>query len=408
MRLLFVTDNFPPEVNAPATRTYEHCREWVKAGVDVTVITCAPNFPEGRVYDGYKNKLISRESVDGINVIRVWSYIAANEGLVKRSVDYVSFAISSFLTGITVKADVIIATSPQFFAALSGRWLSFWKRSPWVMEVRDLWPESIKTVGAMEQGWLLNFFEKMELSLYKSAKRVIPVTDSFKRNMISRGVPASKICVIKNGANLKLYKNQESDKELKASLGLDDKFVIGYIGTHGLAHKLDFILNCARVLEDKSIHFVFIGAGAKKDELIELSKELTLKNVSFLDSVPKQDVWRYISMIDAMVVPLKKSDLFKTVIPSKIFETAAMSTPILLGVDGEARNIIENYGAGLYFEPENETEFLKALGKIKQDRNLYQSLQQGCLSLARDFDRTVLANRMLQELEQIGLKNTKP
>lgn len=407
MRLLFVTDNFPPEVNAPATRTYEHCRAWVKAGVDVTVITCAPNFPEGRVYEGYKNRLIFRESIDGIKVIRVWSYITANEGLFKRSVDYFSFAISSFLAGITIKADLIIATSPQFFAALSGRWLSFWKRKPWVMEVRDLWPESIKTVGAMEQSWLLSFFEKMELNLYKSAKRVIPVTDSFKRKMMSRGIPENKICVIKNGANLKLYKNQESDKKLKTSLGLDNKFVVGYIGTHGLAHKLDFVLNCAQVLEDESIHFVFIGSGAKKDELIELSKELALDNVSFLDSVPKQDVWRYISMIDVMVVPLKKSDLFKTVIPSKIFETAAMSTPILLGVNGEARDIIEGYGAGLYFEPENEEEFLNALGRIKEDRNLYQSLQQGCLHLAKGFDRELLANMMLQELKKIELENTK-
>lgn len=398
MRILFVSDNFPPEVNAPATRTYEHCREWVKAGVDVTVITCAPNFPEGKLYEGYKNRRISRQDMDGIKVIRVWSYIASNEGIFKRTIDYFSFACSAFLAGLFVKSDLIIATSPQFFAALSGRWLSFFKRTPWVFEVRDLWPESIQTVGAMKEGLLLKFFEKLELRLYKSAKKIIPVTESFKEKMIARGVQEDKIKVIKNGANLDLYKNQPKDKELEARLGLTDKFVIGYIGTHGLAHKLDFIIKCARLLQDENVHFMFIGAGAKKNELIELNSDLKLTNTTFLDPVPKKSVWRYISIIDSMVVPLKKSELFKTVIPSKIFETAAMTTPILLGVDGEARLIVEKYQAGLFFEPENEQSFVKAVLRIKHEEGLYAQLQQGCASLVKDYDRKTLAKKMLSEL----------
>lgn len=398
MKVLFISDNFPPEVNAPATRTYEHCREWVKAGVDVTVITCAPNFPEGKLYEGYKNKLISKEEMNGIRVIRVWSFIAANEGRLKRSIDYFSFAISSYLAGLTVKTDLIVATSPQFFAALSGRWLSFFKRIPWVMEVRDLWPESIRAVGAMKEGVVLKFFEGLELRLYKSAEKIIPVTESFKDYMIERGILEEKIKVIKNGANLELYQNQDKDKELESRLGFKDKFVIGYIGTHGLAHKLDFIIRCASLVQNEDIHFIFIGAGAKKKELIELHNELKLTNITFLDPVPKEDVWRYISIIDAMVVPLKKSDLFRTVIPSKIFETAAMSTPILLGVDGEARLILEEYEAGLYFEPENQESFIEALLKIRNDQRLYAQLQQGCLSLVKDFDRKILAQEMLSEL----------
>lgn len=401
MKLLFVTDNFPPEVNAPATRTYEHCREWVRAGVDVTVITCAPNFPEGKVYKDYKNKLISRETVDGIKVIRVWSYITANEGLLKRSIDYVSFSISAFLAGLTVKTDLIIATSPQFFSAVSGRWLSFFKRKPWVMEVRDLWPESIKTVGAMKEGRLLRFLEKLELRLYKSAKKVIAVTDSFKENISLRGIPAEKIKVIKNGANLELYKKQEPDRVLRQELNLEGKFTIGYVGTHGLAHKLDFILSCANELSDQNIHFVFIGSGAKKQELINLSAQLDNRNVTFLDPVKKQEVKRYISIMDAMVVPLKKSNLFKTVIPSKIFETAAMGTPILLGVDGEVRSIVEKYEAGLYFEPENRIEFIQVVNQMRDDKVLYGKLQDGCLALAKAFDRKELANRMLLELKNI-------
>lgn len=147
MKLLFLTDNFPPEVNAPASRTYAHCKEWVNNGVDVTVITCAPNFPQGKVYKGYKNKLYQTENMDGIKVIRVWTYITGNEGFIKRTLDYISFSVFAFGAGLFQKFDLIVATSPQFFTALCGRTLSFWKRRPWVMEVRDLWPESIKTVG---------------------------------------------------------------------------------------------------------------------------------------------------------------------------------------------------------------------------------------------------------------------
>ena len=171
MRILFLTDNFPPEVNAPASRTYEHVCEWRKAGHEITVITCFPNFPKGKVYDGYRNKWKQIEWMEGIKVIRVWSYIAENKGFLKRTLDYISYSITSFLAGLCEKTDIIIATSPQFFTALSGRTLAFWKRKPWIMEVRDLWPESIKTVGAMKNNLFIRYFEWEEMRCYKSAKK---------------------------------------------------------------------------------------------------------------------------------------------------------------------------------------------------------------------------------------------
>lgn len=399
MRLLFITDNFPPEVNAPATRTYEHCKEWVSNGVDVTVITCAPNFPQGKVYEGYKNKLFSTEEVDGIKVVRVWSYITSNEGFLKRTLDYISFAKTSFFAGLFIKTDIIVATSPQFFVALSGRWLSFFKRKPWVMEVRDLWPESIKTVGAMKEGFLFRYLEKLELSLYRSARKVITVTDSFKLNLVERGIDKSKISVVKNGANLELYDSSKRDDLLKKELNLKDKFVLGYIGTHGLAHKLDFIINCAQDVDDEQVHFLFVGSGATKKSIEQQAEKQKLQNVSFIDPIEKKDVWRYISILDAMIVPLKRSELFKTVIPSKIFETSAMEVPILLGVDGEARSIIDHYHAGLFFEPENKESFLNALNQIKSDKKFMIDLKAGCKRLAKDFDRKKLAAKMLAELK---------
>ena len=396
MKLLFITDNYPPEVNAPATRTYEHCRRWVEQGVQVTVVTCAPNFPAGKVYPGYKNKLYQKEYVDGIEVIRVWSYITANKGFAKRVLDYLSFALMAFVVGLFRKFDLIVATSPQFFTTWAAWALSIIKRRPWIFELRDLWPESIKTVGAMRQGRLIDFLEKIELGLYRHASLVIPVTDAFKKNLVNRGMNEEKLKVVTNGANLELYAGREQDNALRRELGLDGKFVVAYIGTHGMAHSLDFIVESLAKLDDKEIHFLFIGDGAMKSAVVERASQLELTNVTFLNPIPKEEVPRYLSICDASLAPLKKSDTFKTVIPSKIFEASAMEKPTLLGVEGQAQEIIETYSAGLCFEPENSSDFLDKTVRLKTDRQLYLRLQQGCRSLAADFDRRVLADRMLE------------
>lgn len=363
----------------------------------MTVITCAPNFPKGKVYDGYKNKLYQTEVMDGINVIRVWSYIAENKGFFRRTLDYISFSVTSFLVGLFVKCDIIIATSPQFFAALSGRTLSFFKRKPWIMEVRDLWPESIKTVGMMKDNLFIKYFEWQEKRCYRSAKHIVVVTDSFKKNLVARGIDAEKISVIKNGANRELFSPMEKDQAIISELGLEGKKIIGYIGTHGMAHRLDFILKCAKNMENKNdYHFLLIGSGARKEELLRLKEEKDITNVTMLDSVPKTEVNRYISILDLALINLRKSDLFKTVIPSKIFENAGMEIPILMGVEGEAQEIIERYGAGLCFEPENEEDFNRKLNELLTNDTLYAKCKEGCRKLSVDFDRKKLAERMLQ------------
>lgn len=399
MKILFLTDNFPPEVNAPATRTYDHCREWVKAGAEVTVITCVPNFPKGKVYEGYKNKLYQTEMMDSIKVIRVWSYIVANEGFLKRTLDYISYSVTSFFAGLFVKADLIVATSPQFFTALSGRTLHFWKRTPWVMEVRDMWPESIKTVGAMKDNAFIRYFEWEEMRCYKSAKKIVMVTDSFKKKLISRGIPAEKISVVKNGVNKDLFAPMPKDEALLDELGLKGKKIIGYIGTHGMAHKLDFIIRQAKEMEGKNdFHFLFLGNGAERGNLLKLKEELNCTNVTMLESVSKQEVKRYISILDVCLINLRKSELFTTVIPSKIFENAAMAIPILMGVEGEAQEIVESYGAGLCFKPEDAEDFKAKLAQL-QDPETYESCKRGCLKLADDFDRKVLAKKMYEILQ---------
>lgn len=400
MRILFLTDNFPPEVNAPASRTFDHCKEWIKAGAEVTVITCNPNFPQGKVYEGYKNKWFKQEEMmEGIRVIRVWTYIVPNVGFLKRTLDFISFSISSFFAGLFVKTDIIVATSPQFFTALAGRTLHWWKRKPWVMEVRDLWPESIKTVGAMKNNLFIRYFEWEEMRCYRSAKKIVVVTDSFKRKLIERGVDEQKIFVVKNGVDKSLFKPMKKDVDIVKQLHLEGKTVVGYIGTHGMAHKLDFILNCANDLKnDKSLHFILMGGGAEKENLLRMKEELKVDNVTMLDPVPKLEVHRYISVLDVCLINLKKSPLFTTVIPSKIFENAAMGIPILMGVEGEAQQIIERYHAGLCFEPENEDDFIKKLNFLIQ-KGVYEECKNGCLALADDFDRKKLAMQMLNILE---------
>jgi len=403
MKILFITDNFTPEVNAPATRTYEHCKEWIKdKDVKVTIITCTPNFPHGRVYDGYKNRLYQTEYIDGIKVIRVWSYITSNSGFVKRVLDYISFGVMAFFVGLFQKHDVIIATSPQFFTTWAAWGISKIKRKPWIFELRDLWPESIKTVGAMKQGKVIDILEKIELGLYKSCNKVVAVTDAFKTNLISRGIDSSKVEVVTNGSNVELFYPRETDTNLLNELKLEDKFIVGYIGTHGMAHSLDFIMNSIGKIKDEKIHFLFIGDGAMKKTIVDIANGLKLTNVTFLDPITKEDIPKYLSICDVSLAPLKKEDNFKSVIPSKIFEASAMLKPTLLGVEGQAQEIIEEYNAGLCFEPENENDFIEKLYVLKNDATRYNEIQSGCKKLASDFDRKLLAHKMLEII-----KNTR-
>jgi len=407
MRILFIADNFPPEVNAPATRTFEHCREWIKFGADITVITCAPNFPQGKIYSGYRNNVYSHEKIDGIKVIRVWTYITRNEGFLKRTLDYLSFGATSFIAGLFFKADIIIATSPQFFTTWAAFGLSKLKRVPWVFELRDLWPESIRSVGAMSGNKIFDFLERIELFLYRNANMVIALTDAFKRNLISRRIEEKKIRVVTNGSNIDLFKPQRKDPDLLGQLGLNGKFVVGYIGTHGMAHGLEFIVDSISDIIDEEIYFLFIGDGAKKKDVVERAERLGLKRVTFLSPVAKEEVPRYLSVVDVMLVPLKKSETFKTVIPSKIFEAAAMQKPILLGVEGQAQEIVEKYNAGLCFEPENRKDFLDKITRLKSDSLLYRGLQGGCKDLAADYDRRQLARKMYLYLQEAAEKNIR-
>lgn len=406
MHILFLTDNFPPEVNAPASRTFEHCREWVKAGHKVTVITCAPNFPKGKVYESYQNKLWQREDMAGIRVIRVGTYITANEGFLKRTLDYMSFMVGGFLASLFVRrVDVVVGTSPQFFTACAAYMTGLFKRVPWIFELRDIWPESIRAVGAMKSSRLLDALERVELFLYRKASAIVPVTNAFRDTLIRRGLDGSKIHVVTNGVDINSFSPRDKNTELVARYGLEGKFVAGYIGTHGMAHALDTILDAAKALkgavDGDRFRFILLGDGANKAALVERARAEGLVNVIFVDSVPKHEVVRYWSLLDVSIIHLKKTELFTTVIPSKLFECMGMAIPVLHGVQGESAGILEREDVGLLFEPQNADALIEGLRRLADDKALYRRLKANGPSAAQHYDRSVLAGKMLEVLQQV-------
>lgn len=345
MHIVFLSDNFPPEVNASASRVYERACYWVKWGHQVTILTCAPNFPDGKVYSGYKNKWRQVEWMDGIKVIRVKTFITANKGFTLRILDFLSYMFMAVINGIGIKKpDVIISTSPQFFAAVGGWMLGKLKRKPFIFELGDLWPESIKAVGAMRPSLALRMLEKLELFLYRQASQVIALTESFKTNLVERGIDANKIQVIINGVDLQRYAPQAKDPALIAQYQLEGKFVIGYIGTMGMAHGLSNVIDAAKLCPN--ITFLFVGAGAESESL-QIQAD-GLSNVLFIPRQSKADIPKYWSLCDLALIHLKDNPTFAGVIPSKLFEIMGMGLPIVCAAPkGEATDIVEQTKAGV-------------------------------------------------------------
>jgi glycosyltransferase involved in cell wall biosynthesis len=404
MHILFLSHYFPPEVNAPATRTYEHCRQWVKDGHAVTVVTCAPNHPQGRVYEGYRNQFFYRETQDGIQVVRIWTYVTANEGFLKRTLNYVSYMVSAIVVAFFLpKADVVLSTSPQFFNGLAGYVVGRLRRIPWILEIRDLWPESILAVGAIKNRTIIRMLERVELLAYRKADRIVPVTDSFKAYMLRKGIEGDKIVVVKNGVDLRQYKPLTGRNSVAHELGLQGKFVVSYFGTHGMAHHLETMLHAAQELVGRQdIVFLLVGDGAERQTLVSMRKAMGLDNVVMLDQQPKSRMREFWALSDVSLVLLKKSDLFKTVIPSKIFESLAMEKPIILGVEGESADLVRDAQAGICIEPEQAKELACRILELSRDREWCRRLgANGHRYVMDHFDRIVLARKLVSVMAAV-------
>lgn len=403
VHILFVSDNFVPETNAAANRVYERAAYWVKWGHRVTVLTSHPNKPEGKVYQGYSNSWYRREDVNGIEVIRVKTFITKNEGFILRMIDFLSFMVMSFLVGLTLpRADVLCATSPQFFTAVSGWLLAKLKRIPFVFEVSDLWPGSISAVGIVPMRAFLVLAEYMELFLYAQARRVVALTKSFKEDMVARGVDMAKIDVIQNGVDTDRLEVLPRDAALALRYGLKDKFVVGYLGTHGLAQGLPHIIDLiaqSRITSQKSLHFLFVGHGAERAETLERARALKLTNVTFVEGQAKTEVPKLWSLIDLALVSLKDDPVFKLFIPSKIFEAMGAGKPILLVCpQGEAHQIVIDSGAGWSVEPHQSEKFADAILSALQDKTVYWHHQSKSTASAANFSRENQARLFINSL----------
>ena len=407
MRILFFSHYYPPEVNAPASRTSEHCREWAKEGHEVTVVTCVPNHPAGVCYPGYRNRLYQTETIDGVRVIRLWTMLAANSGFVRRSLNYLFYLLAVIVAiPFLPRTDVLISTSPQFFCGLAGLFVRPFKRAPWVLEIRDLWPESIAAVGAMRRGTRYRFVAWLEAMAYRQADAIVSVTQSFVPHIAARCGDEGKIRVIRNGVNLAMFNPGENGASKKRELGLDGKFVAAFVGTHGMAHGLGTILDAAEILRaDSRIAFLMVGAGAELERLKAEREARGLANVHILGQRPKAempDIWR---ATDASLILLKRSDTFKKVLPSKMMEAMAMQCPAILGVEGEALELLMEAQAGVAIPPEDAVELAKAVQTFADNPGLARSLgSSGREFVSKNLDRKALAQQFSGLLEELAGK----
>lgn len=411
MNLLFVSNHYPPEVNAPATRLAEHARVWASDGHDVDVLTAVPNFPEGRVYAGYGNRWTVERRGEA-TVHRVPVYLAPNRGVVRRGLAYLSFMASALRYGrrLASDPDVVVATSPQLLAGVAGWRLARRFRVPFVLEVRDLWPDSVVAVGALRDGVVVGALRRLERFLYRMADHIVVVTDTFVDELNTRGVPRERISVVKNGVDVSSLPipSSEGREGIRRELGIGDRFVASYVGTLGMAHGADVLLDAAEIAAsskdaaDRRLTFLLAGEGSERSTLEARLRDHDPGNVLLLEKQPRERALELVAASDVSIVHLRGSELFRTVLPSKMFEAMALGRPLVLGVDGEARSVLEAAGAGIHVRPEEPGEIVEALRRLRDDGELRERLGAGGPPFVRrHFDRRDLARRYAQILEAV-------
>jgi glycosyltransferase involved in cell wall biosynthesis len=404
MRILFFTHYFPPEVNAPANRTHEHCREWVTAGHEVHVVTCTPSHPVGRPFAGYGTPWYRHEIIDGIHVHRVWTWLAPNRGVLRRTINFLSFVPTAAFRALRLgRFDIAIGTSPQFFCAFATWFYTRLYPTPWVFELRDLWPDSIAAVGAMRRSAALRLLERLELRMYRDATAVVCVTKAFIENLSSRGVERRKLHFVPNGIVPSFWR--AGDRRVgRAALKVPAAdIVVSYVGTIGMAHGLRTTLEAAEILKTAlpSVRFAIVGDGAELPQLRALAAERGLTNVSFTGLLPRQQMPSVLAATDVALVTLKPSDVFKTVLPSKMFEAMAAGRAILLAVDGEARETLERSRAGRYVTPGDAPALAAAIERLAAEADARAEMGEAGVSFVeREFSRGAWAARYERILER--------
>lgn len=399
MKILFLSHYFPPEVNAPATRTYEHCKRWVENGHEVTVLSCVPHHPMGKVFPGYRNRVLQREVKDGINAVKVLTYVTPNEGFLKRTFNYVFYMLMAIAVAPRLgRFDVVISTSPQFFNGLAGLFVSRMKRCPWVLEIRDLWPASIAAVGAMKNERLIGALEAIETFAYRKADHIVPLTQPFADHIIATTGRTESTTVIPNGADLDLFVLPTRVRDNPPAT-----FVAAYVGTHGLAHQLDTLVEAARILQHRTdIRLLTAGDGAERARIEARIRAMGLTNLSMLGQLPKTEVVKLLESVDATLVLLKDHELFTTVIPSKMFESMAMATPMVLAGRGECRRILEESQSGICVTPGSANELADAIVRLADHPEIRREYAaSGRRYVETNYNRQIFADKYMEVLNRI-------
>ncbi len=402
LNIWFFSHYFPPEGNAPASRVFETCKVWSRLGHRVTVVTCVPNVPNGVVYDGYSNRWTQEEVVDGIRVIRIWTYVAANKGTLKRTINYLSYPLSAVAHMVFRSApDIILATSPQFFCGWAGVLMKWLKRRPFVLEIRDIWPESIVEVGAMKSSAIERALQVLELWMYRSASHVVTVGQGYRSRLLERDVPDEKMTVITNG-----FDRETFDVESTSFSGNSNvKFVCSYVGTIGMASGLQIVLRAAAKLKGAGrddILFKLVGDGAEREELEAQAASEDLDNIEFTGRLSKSAIPDALQSSDACLVHLRKTPLFETVLPSKMLEAMAMKRPVILGVAGDAARVLNEAEAGICITPEDEDELLDAIERLRGDPQLGRQFgESGYSYVCEHHDRESLSLDYLALLKSV-------
>ncbi len=399
-------------MGAPAARAAELAFHWARSGHHVSVLTGFPNHPTGVVPAEWRarlRRLTYHEEVGRVNVFRTWLWPLPNRKAHERMRNYASFCLSAALRGLWLpRPDVIIATSPQLLVGLAGWWLAYARKIPLVFEVRDLWPESLTAVGMGSEDSLLHHtLGAIANFLYERAHRIVVVSPAFREHLVEHWrVAAEKIAVVENGVETSLFAPAPKSMScaLRHELGAENKFLVCYVGTMGMAHGLETLLDAAAAMQTKNpdVLFFLIGEGAEKERIKMLAHSRGLANVRFLDQQPREKIPAFISASDACLVLLKKTDVFKTVIPTKMLEFMSCARPVILGVEGQARQIIEESSAGLGIEPENAAALTQAIRQLAANRDLGAALgRNGRDYILRNFSRSCTAERYIQVIEQL-------
>jgi len=395
LRILLVTHYFPPEIGAPQARLSEMAREWTETA-DVTVLTGMPNHPTGIIPDAYRGALRRVERIDGLRVVRTWLYATPNEGMVKKTLGHLSFMVSSVVLGLRSSgpADVVVVSSPTFFSIFSAWVLARSKRARLVVEVRDLWPAIFVELGVLTNRTVIRALERLELWAYGQADQVVVVSEGFRDDLLRRGVPATKVHTIRNGADVQRFVPGGDPRPGRITLGASDgELVVLYIGAHGISHGLDTVLDAAAILRGQPIRVGLVGEGAQRAALVDRVGAEGLDNVAMLPGVPREEVPELLAAADLCLVPLRDVPLFSTFIPSKIFEYLAAGKPVIGALRGEAASILSEAGQ-LVVPPDNPVSLAQAIVELAGDPSARARMaNDGRQYVTEHFDRRVLADR---------------